>query len=845
MNARSSRHASGAQLAGGRPGSGAGPGVQVRRFRRERWLEAAILCARQEWRALGRHWGRVALGCGVLAGAVSSGLTVSAIRGAAARSPLPWREPSRIVHLEASRLPDHPRSLAGIASLPTVREQAAIRERVAALESLAGWSPTWGFLGDERAQPVRLGRLRPGLLEILGVPPALGRPFSAADHAEAGVGGPRAVLLGHRMWRRLGAAPGIEGREILLNGSPVRVAGVMPPGFFFPEPGFEAWVPAPEFRLQLRNRGSAHSVLARLAPGATPEAAAAEVTAVLRNAGEFQSRETARVTRATAKVTASLGPVLTLLGAGALLLVLCGAVAVGALRLSQEALLRRDDRIRRALGAGRLDAVARGAVRVAVSTLLVGVLGSLLGALILALCRRLGGSLPFADSWRLSGGAVAVGLVLALAAVALAEAPAALGVLRSRRAPFSSTVASGGTSVAALGFLALGIAASTTMLIAAATVSGSAFALLAGRGGFPAAGLAQLTVDFGATDRPLRHEEKTAALDRIVSRLGAGDAVVEAAYADAFPDGIPRFYHRTDGTRSANRDSAQALIRVSPGFLGALRVPVLEGRGLLPEDDPPGAPVAVVSRSLARRIAGEPTDLSARGSGPSAVGRTVGEEEREARVVGVVADIRRFPENTSLPAAYLPFAAPPPAALPIPRAEIAVRLAREPTRDDLSNLARTAAEAGSVVRVLRAESVRDRRARFLGGGVLAAVLIAAYAGAALALAIASGIGQVRRSFLARQHSSAVRQSLGAPPDLLLWEMARQTALAAGAGIAVGALAAWLLLRGAAASVPWIEAADPLLYAGPAALLALILTVAVGLTAFRAVRRPLWRSLRSP
>ena len=65
-----------------------------------------------------------------------------------------------------------------------------------------------------------------------------------------------------------------------------------------------------------------------------------------------------------------------------------------------------------------------------------------------------------------------------------------------------------------------------------------------------------------------------------------------------------------------------------------------------------------------------------------------------------------------------------------------------------------------------------------------------------------------------------------------------------AGIAVGALAAWLLLRGAAASVPWIEAADPLLYAGPAALLALILTVAVGLTAFRAVRRPLWRSLRS-
>ena len=817
--------------------------MQVRRFRRERWPEAAILCARHEWRALGRHWGRVALGCGVLAGAVSSGLTVSAIRGAAVRSPLPWREPSRIVHLEASRLPDDPRSLAGIASLPTVHEQAAIRERVAALESLAGWSPTWGFLGDERAQPVRLGRLRPGLLEILGVTPALGRPFSAADHAEAGVGGPRAVLLGHRMWRRLGAGAGIEGREILLNGSPVRVAGVMPPGFFFPEPGFEAWVPEPEVRPQLRNRGSAYPVLARLAPGATAEAAAAEVTAVLRNAGEFQSRETARVTRATAKVTASLGPVLTLLGAGALLLVLCGAVAVGALRLSQEALLRRDDRIRRALGAGRLDAVARGAVRVAVSTALVGVLGSLLCALILALCRRLGGSLPFADSWRLSGGDFALGLVLALAAVALAEAPAALAVLRSRRAPFSSTVASGGTSAAALGFLALGIAASTTMLIAAATVSGSAFALLAGRGGFPAAGLAQLTVDFGATDRPLRQEEKTAALDRIVLRLGAGGAVVEAAYADAFPDGITRFHYRNDGTRSANRDSAQALIRVSPGFLGALRVPVLKGRGLLPEDDPPGAPVAVVSRSLARRIAGEPTDLSARGSGRSAVGRTVGEEEREARVVGVVADIRRFPENTSLPAAYLPFATPP-AAGSISRAEIAVRLAREPTRDDLSNLARAAAEAGSVVRVLRAESVRDRRARLLGGGVLAAVLIAAYAGAALALAIASGIGQVRRSFLARQHSSAVRQSLGAPPDLLLWEMARQTALAAGAGIAVGALAAWLLLRGAAASVPWIEAADPLLYAGPAALLALILTVAVVLTAFRAVRRPLWRSLRS-
>ena len=64
---------------------------------------------------------------------------------------------------------------------------------------------------------------------MLGVDAALGRLPAAADEIE---GAPESILLSSALWqRRFGGDPGIVGRTIAVDGRPVQVLGVLPPGF--------------------------------------------------------------------------------------------------------------------------------------------------------------------------------------------------------------------------------------------------------------------------------------------------------------------------------------------------------------------------------------------------------------------------------------------------------------------------------------------------------------------------------------------------------------------------------------------------------------------------------------
>ena len=75
---------------------------------------------------------------------------------------------------------------------------------------------------------------------ILGVAPARGRDFSAADNAR---GAEKVVILGHGIWQRdFAGAEDVVGRAIRVNGRPATIVGVMPQGFAFPV-NEELWIP--------------------------------------------------------------------------------------------------------------------------------------------------------------------------------------------------------------------------------------------------------------------------------------------------------------------------------------------------------------------------------------------------------------------------------------------------------------------------------------------------------------------------------------------------------------------------------------------------------------------------
>jgi predicted permease len=92
---------------------------------------------------------------------------------------------------------------------------------------------------------------------ILGVQPAIGRDFAAADNMP---GAPKVALLGHGIWQRdFGGDPHIVGRAVRINGAPATIVGVMPQGFTFPV-NEELWIPLySEFPVRPRNDRAANA----------------------------------------------------------------------------------------------------------------------------------------------------------------------------------------------------------------------------------------------------------------------------------------------------------------------------------------------------------------------------------------------------------------------------------------------------------------------------------------------------------------------------------------------------------------------------------------------------------
>ena len=95
--------------------------------------------------------------------------------------------------------------------------------------------------GLGEAEEVIGHRVSANLFPLLGANPAIGRPLEAA--ADLG-SGPRQALLAWSWWmRRFGGDPGIAGKQILVNGEPFTIAGVMPRGFEFPPMGSDTYRP--------------------------------------------------------------------------------------------------------------------------------------------------------------------------------------------------------------------------------------------------------------------------------------------------------------------------------------------------------------------------------------------------------------------------------------------------------------------------------------------------------------------------------------------------------------------------------------------------------------------------
>ncbi|HKB07136.1 MAG TPA: ABC transporter permease, partial [Candidatus Polarisedimenticolia bacterium] len=504
------------------------------------------------------------------------------------------------------------------------------------------------------------------LFPTLGVQPLLGRVFRDEEDRP---GAAPVALLSHRLWqRRFGSDPAIVGKPIALNGQSVTVVGIMPAGFRFPGSEDELWMPlAFDDQMASLRHSLMLRVVGRLAPGATPAQARAEMDTIgVRLAKAYPDANTGMGITLVPLQEEMVGNVRTalliLLGAVAfVLLIACANVAN--LLLSRAAARKKEMAIRASLGAGR----ARLLRQLLTESILLSLAGGAVGA-ILALwgVDVLQAFIP-ADVPRFRPITVDARVLLFTLGVSLLTGLlfGVLPALDSSRLDLNEALRDGtrGTPGRARGrardFLVVGeIGVALVLLIGAGLLVRSFGQVRAVDPGFVPDRV--LTLKMGIPKAKYGEPAKRLAfyhqlLDRVSTLPGVRSSGVISFLPLTFAGGS--YSYTIDGRipPPSGQEEFAVYRVVSPGFLAALGVPLRGGRGFTEQDGDRAPQVAIISDSLARR------DFP----GEDPIGRRlalgVGRPEDELRlIVGVVGDVRQFDlEGDPRPAIYVPYAQEP------------------------------------------------------------------------------------------------------------------------------------------------------------------------------------------
>ena len=133
------------------------------------------------------------------------------------------------------------------------------------------------LVARSRTISVEPQRVSAGYFRVLGVPPAIGREFTAEEDV---TGGPALAMLSDRLWRSaFNGDPAVVGQSILLKGEPHVVIGVMPPSFKS-NVDADLWTPLRPSTTG-EGGGNNYGVVARLKDGVTWPQAAGEAGAAV------------------------------------------------------------------------------------------------------------------------------------------------------------------------------------------------------------------------------------------------------------------------------------------------------------------------------------------------------------------------------------------------------------------------------------------------------------------------------------------------------------------------------------------------------------------------------------
>jgi putative ABC transport system permease protein len=785
---------------------------------------------RYAFRVLGRSPSFAVTVAAVLALGIGANTAIFSILNAVLLRPLTFAEPDRVMRLY------HVPPQATFPGMKTFSLSPANfydwQREARAFEGMAMYGGRgFALTGSGSPRAVVAAAVGAGFFEILRAQPAQGRVFRPEEDAA----GSRVVIVSHRFWTmQMGAAPDVLGRTLQLNGEGYTIVGVMPRDFgvasWFPV-AREIWVPlalTAEQRAVRENHNL--QVVARLARGADLAQAKSELEVISKRLEQEYPQENAgwgaTVIPLHEVVVGDVRPTLLMLLVAVGLVLLIACANVGNLLFTRALGRRKEVAVRAALGATRARVFQQLLSEGLVLAFAGGAFGLLLAyAGLRASATLLADQVPRADEISIDARVL---LFVLGASVFTGLLAGALPAVRAGRTDLTDALKEGGRAEGAIGLrtrrllVVCEVALSVVVLMGASVMLRSLIALRTVDVGFDPENVLTMSVGLPAA-RYATPAQRTAFFDTALERLRALPGVSAAGAIDSLPltggsvqpivvEGRPELLPRDQPTVQVRA--------ITPGYLKTMGISMLQGRDVLPND----VDVLLVSRMAAKLLWGDADPIGQRVTLPL--------ESRTLlrRIVGIVADVKQDSLSE----------APPPTVY---------AYTHERDRSGLDLVLRTSVApallSSAAVGVIRdidpeqpVEDVRtmvEVRDELLTSQRLSAVLLGAFASAALVLASVGIYSVLSYIVRGRSREIGIRSALGAQTRDLVGMVVREGMTPAALGIALGVAAAVAASFSVERLVFGVSASDPLMLAGVSVTLALIALAASLIPAYRASR----------
>ena len=740
------------------------------------------------WRVLWRNPGFTVIAALALALGIGANTAIFSVVNAVMLQRMPFEKPDRLVMVwEAS-----PRtSKSNVVNPINFLEWQARNRSFERIAAILGGSASLTGQGEPEVVPEMY--VSNGFFEIMSVKPILGRWFAPEEDMP---GNNNVAILGESLWRRRYAAdPGILGKTIIVDNTGVKIVGVMPESFRFPQMRAEVWEPIAIDRARSAKAGRYLSTIARLRDGATIASAQADMDVLMpqlqRERPDFNSKWGITVVGLREQAIGNVKtPLLVLLGAvGLVLLIACANVAN--LMLMRAAGRGREIAVRAALGAGAMRIARQLLIESVMLSGFGGVLGLLIGVwAVKLLASALPNTIAYANLKTVQIDAtvflfalaisLGTGILFGLAPAIKAARTDVQQYLKDGGRGFSS-----GRSFSRSVLVVAEVALSMILLIGAGLLIRSFQRLASVDPGFDAPHVLSMNLAAGGrfkTDQQM--VEFTRGVLNGVRALPGVEAAGTTHFLPLAGAGSATGFWRTDQPPPGpGSEPVTEVACVMPGYFAAMGILIERGR-VFDDRDRAGAPPTVVLNQAAARLLYPNQDP---------LGRPLSVEwdhpDQPYEIVGVVGDVhQRALDQDVKPGIFLSMAEAPTGPL-----SLVVRARGDPKQ--LASAIQTQIRAlDRDMPITGVKTMDEYVAGSLASARFNTVLLGGFSALALVLAAVGIFGVISYSVAQRTQEIGIRRALGADTVNVLRLVLAQAMGLTAAGVILGIAGAFALTR---------------------------------------------------